>query len=45
VILRDLARAGRRELEAALDAAGWPPAPRVSKWLDCLTRLEEATSS
>ena len=37
-----LARAARRELEAALDVAGWPWSERLSRWFDALILLEEA---
>ena len=36
-----LARHARRELEAALDVAGWPWAEQLSRWLDVLHVLEE----
>jgi hypothetical protein len=35
------ARAGRGEIEAALDGAGWPWTPSLSRWLDVLVILEE----
>lgn len=35
------ARAARRQLELALDSAGWPWSRRISLWLDYLVILEE----
>lgn len=36
------ARAARGEIEAALDAAGWPYIRRLSLYLDILILLEES---
>jgi len=33
-------RTARGEIEAALDAAGWPWSRTLSRWLDCLVVLE-----
>jgi hypothetical protein len=38
---RRRAREARRDVEAALDAAGWPWARALSLWLDALLVLEE----
>jgi len=35
------ARAARAQVEAALDAAGWPWCQRLSLWLDGLILIEE----
>lgn len=35
------ARAARCQVEAALDATGWPWSRRLSRWLDALILLEE----
>ncbi len=35
------ARAARAEVDAALDAAGWPWSRRLSLWLDVLVLIEE----
>jgi hypothetical protein len=37
------AKAARAEVEAALDANGWPWNLRLSRWLDGLITLEEGT--
>jgi hypothetical protein len=37
----ETARAARRELEAALDAAGWPWSRRLSHWIDALVVIAE----
>jgi hypothetical protein len=34
-------RAARAEIEAALDAAGWPWKPLLSRWIDALLVLED----
>lgn len=39
--MQALARAGRAQIEAALDRAGWPWSPRLSLWLDGLLTIEE----
>lgn len=39
---RAIARDARREIESALDAAGWPWSRRLSLWLDALSVLEES---
>jgi len=39
------AKAARGEIEAALDASGWPWSRRLSLWLDALVLMEELTSS
>jgi hypothetical protein len=36
------ARAARGEVEAALDAAGWPYLFRLSRWLDLLLVIGES---
>lgn len=38
---RQAARAARRIVELALDAAGWPWSRRLSLWLDALVILDE----
>jgi hypothetical protein len=38
---RCAAQAARRQLELALDGAGWPWSRRLSLWLDCLVMFEE----
>jgi hypothetical protein len=35
------ARAARRQMEAALDAAGWLWSLRLSRWIDALVILAE----
>jgi hypothetical protein len=44
VNLRAEVQAARCEIEAALDAAGWPWLRRLSRWLDCLIFLEEGSA-
>jgi hypothetical protein len=36
------ARAARGQVEAALEAAGWPWSARLSAWIDVLVVLEES---
>ncbi len=38
------ARAARADVEAALDARGWPWSLALSRWVDMLVVLEERTS-
>jgi hypothetical protein len=38
------ARAARADIEAALEKAGWPWLPQLSRWLDALVVLEEEAS-
>lgn len=38
---REQARAARRDVEAALDVAGWPWSLRLSRWVDLLVTIEE----
>jgi len=39
---RASAQEARRITEAVLDAAGWPWAPQVSRWIDLLVEIEES---
>ena len=40
-----LARAARRDVEAALDTTGWLWNPGLSRWLELLVAIEEGDSS
>jgi hypothetical protein len=40
-----LARAARRDVEAALDTTGWRWNPGLSRWLELLVAIEEGDSS
>jgi len=40
-----LARAARRDVEAALDTTGWRWNPGLSRWLEFLVAIEEGDSS
>ncbi len=39
--IKQQARGARGEIEAALDATGWPWSLRISRWLDLLLIFEE----